>query len=131
MKADIKDITLYTTPTGYLAIEQEDKSGSTIIEIDLKHFFNYIFLKDIPLKDYYDNYLFNYITLYRDLLELGYPLKDKIQEYLDNPDDEFIRVPIPASLYPIVRRYYKGIATDEERYLLHVYFELGGIAPKG
>ena len=100
----IKDITVYTKPKKYLAVEAKDG----IYEIPLSDLFQYIFKGNTPLQDYYYNSetLADSIDLYHDLISLGYDIQDKIKIYIDN--NAYKCKPIPKDIYPIVLRYYKG-----------------------
>lgn len=114
----IKDITLYTDPTQYIAIEDDTE---VIYEVRISDLLEYIFKQDGNLYKYYQDNSFNYIDLYQDLISLGYPLLDKIEEYMWSEDKDYISIPVPKGIYPIVRKYYKGVATEQEKFILSLY----------
>lgn len=122
----IKDITVYTKPKKYLAVEAKDG----IYEIPLSDLFQYIFKGNTPLQDYYYNSetLADSIDLYHDLISLGYDIQEQIKLYIDN-NTEKCR-PIPKNVYPLVLRYYKGIIDIGELFILQAALGIDlGITP--
>lgn len=120
----VKDITLYSEPDHYLAVEDDIEC---IHEVRLSHLMDYLFKQDGNLYKYYQDNRFNYIELYKDLESLGYPLIDKITEYMWTEDKEYISIPVPKRIYPLVRKYYRGEATEQEKFILSVYLDQGGL----
>ena len=101
----IKDITVYTKPKKYLAVESSDKN---IYEVPLTEFFKYQFGLDQNLMDYYykSETIGDTLDLYYDLISLGKDLNKDLHDYINS--EQFIGKPIPKDIYPIVLRYYNG-----------------------
>lgn len=127
-KLIVIDYTEQRKPTAYLAVECDNDS---IYEIPLHVLFEYHFISDGNLEQYYLNNHRNYIDLYKDLKTIGYDIGVAITELLNDPIAIQYIPPIPKGIYPIVLKYYKGEADDIDLEILETALQLGLIPLPG
>lgn len=127
-KLIVIDYTEQRKPTAYLAVECDNDS---IYEVPLYILFEYHFISDGNLEQYYINNHRNYIDLYKDLKTIGYDIGVAITELLNDPIAIQYIPPIPKGIYPIVLKYYKGEADDIDLEILETALQLGLIPLPG
>lgn len=112
----IHNYTTHNKPEPFLAVEAEDNS---IYEVPLDRFFKYLFKQDGNLEQYYIDNHNNYKDLFKDLVDLGINIKEKISLYIDNT----LNIPFPQSIYPSVLRYYRGEADIVDIEVIDLYLK--------
>lgn len=126
-KLIVIDYTEHKKPTAFLAVECDNNS---IYEVPLYVLFEYHFISDGNLEQYYIKNHSNYIDLYKDLLTLGYDIGVAITELLNDPIAIQYVPPIPRGIYPIVLKYYNGQATKTDIMILEEALKLGILPPR-
>lgn len=112
----IHNYTTHNKPEPFLEVEAEDNS---IYEVPLDRFFKYLFKQDGNLEQYYIDNHNNYKDLFKDLVDLGINIKEKISLYIDNT----LNIPFPQSIYPSVLRYYRGEADIVDIEVIDLYLK--------
>lgn len=112
----ITSYTTYSKPAPYIAVEVEEQG---IYEVPLEKFFKYLFKKDGNLEQYYIDNHNTYKELYKDLIDIGIDIKEKLILYIENT----LNIPFPQAIYPSVLRYYKGEADIVDIEVIDLYLK--------
>lgn len=107
--------------------------GDEVLEVPSEWLLKYLYKEDKPLEEYYNNHHKDkgqFSSMLRDIESFGYPLKKKLQEYIDHLENHGKLIPIPQDMYPSFLAVYHNKANDKDIYTVASFLQQHGLMAK-